>query len=75
MLSFCNNAVADEGSYHLVKELILKFLSEQIRALNKVEENTDVYEKAVKTFKETEGLNLDKKQAIMTIMASICRIY
>lgn len=75
MLSFCNNAVADDENYRLVKELILKFLSEQVRALNKVEETTDVYEKAVKTFKETEGLNLDRKQAIMTIMVAICRIY
>ena len=71
MLSFCNNAVADDENYRLVKELILKFLSEQVRALNKVEETTDVYEKAVKTFKETEGLNLDRKQAIMTIMVAI----
>lgn len=75
MLRFCDEAVADENSYTLFKELILKFLSEQVKALNKVEETADIYEKAIKTFKETENLNLDKRQAVMNVMVAVCRIY
>ena len=75
MLKFCDSVVEDEESYSLFKELVLKFLAEQARASNKVEDTTDMYEKAIKTFKETESLNLDKRQAIMTIMVAICRVY
>lgn len=75
MLDFCDKAVADEESYNLFKELVLKFLGEQARALNKVEDTADMYEKATKTFRETEALNLDKRQAVMTVMVAICRVY
>ena len=75
MLDFCDKSVADEESYNLFKELVLKFLGEQARALNKVEDTADMYEKATKTFRETEALNLDKRQAVMTVMVAICRVY
>lgn len=75
MLNFCDRVVADDENYNLFKELVLKFLTEQARSLNKVEDTADMYEKATKTFKETETLNLDKRQAVMTIMVAICRVY
>lgn len=75
MLEFCDEAVADDDSYNLFKELILKFLSEQVKALNKVEDTADMYERVIKIFKETESLNMDKRHAVMNIMVSICRIY
>ena len=75
MLDFCDEVVSDEENYKLFKELVLKFLSEQARSLNKIEDTADMYERAIKTFKETESLNLDKRQAVMTIMVAICRIY
>lgn len=75
MLDFCDEVVADEDTYNLFRELVLKFLSEQVRSLNKVEDTADMYDKAIKTFKETDSLNLDKRQAVMTIMVAICRIY
>lgn len=75
MLSFCDKIVSDEENYNLFKELVLKFLTEQVRALNKVEDTADMYEKATKTFRETEALNLDKRQAVMTVMVAICRVY
>ena len=75
MLKFCDNVVTDEESYNLFKELVLKFLSEQARSANKIEDTADMYDKATKTFRETEALNLDKRQAVMTVMVAICRVY
>ena len=75
MLAFCDEVVSDENNYKLFKELVLKFLSEQARALNKLEDIADMYDRVVKTFRETENLNLDKRQTIMIIMVAICRIY
>lgn len=73
VLDFCGSAVADEDSYELSKELILKFLSEKIKNTSRVAETADIWEYAVRTFSETEGLNLDKKQALINIVNHICR--
>ena len=54
---------------------MLKFLSEQAKSLNKIEESADLFDKATKTFLETESLNMDKRQAVMTIMVGICKTY
>lgn len=75
MLKFCDEAAATEENYGLFKELVLKFLSEQARSLNKVEESAKAFDKAVRTFLETESLNLDKRQAVMNIMVGICKVY
>ena len=75
MLKFCDEAAATEENYELFKELILKFLSEQARALNKVEETAEAFDKATRVFLETDSLNLDKRQAVMNIMVGICRVY
>lgn len=75
MLKFCDEAVATDESYDLFKEMVLKFLSEQAHGLNKIEESADAFDKVCRIFTETEGLNLDKRQAVMNIMVQICRIY
>ena len=75
MLKFCDEASSSDENYELFKELVLKFLSEQAKSLNKIEETAEVFDKATKTFVETEALNLDKRQAIMCIMVAICKIY
>lgn len=75
MLKFCDEATSTEDNYSLFKELILKFLNEQVKSLNKIEESADVFDKATKIFLETDSLNLDKRQAVMNIMVSVCRIY
>lgn len=74
MLKFCDEA-SSEDNYELFKELVLKFLSEQAKSLNKIEESADLFDKATKTFLETESLNMDKRQAVMTIMVGICKTY
>lgn len=75
MLKFCDDVVSSEENYELFKELILKFLSEQVKSMNHVEESAVAFDKATKTFIETESLNLDKRQSVMNIMVGICRIY
>ena len=75
LLKFCDEATDSEENYELFKELILKFLNEQARSMNKIEETALLFDKVTKTFVETEGLNMDKKQAVMGIMVSICRTY
>lgn len=75
MLRFCNKASDSEENYALFKELVLKFLSEQAKAQNKVEESAAMFDKATRMFVETEALNLDKKLAVMNIMTGVCKIY
>lgn len=75
MLKFCDMAAETEENYELFKELVLKFLSEQAKAQNKIEESADMFDKATHIFVETEALNLDKKLAVMNIMTGICKIY
>ena len=73
MLKFCSTA-ANESNYELFKELILKFLLEKARLGKKIDSYAAMFDKATSIFKETEALNLDKKQAITDIMVGIARI-
>lgn len=75
LIKFCDEVSANEENYGLFKELICKFLNEQIKSLNKVEESLRVFDKAIHTFIEVESLNMDKRQAIMNIMVDVCRVY
>ena len=43
--------------------------------MNKVEETAEAFDKATRTFLETDSLNLDKRQAVMNIMVGVCRVY
>lgn len=73
MLKFCSTA-ATEDNYELFKELVLKFLLEKARSGKKVDSFAALFDKATATFRETEALNLDKKQAITDIMIGIARL-
>lgn len=75
VLEFSEVVVEDENSYELFKELILKFLNEQIKSFNKIEETAKLFDETIKVFNETEKLNLDKKQAVLNIMNNICNVY
>ena len=74
LLAFCDAAVADEDSYNLVQELVLKFAAENVKGCDNVEELAEMWEKAVKIFDETARLNLDKKQALINIISGICKV-
>ena len=74
LLAFCDAAVADENSYGLVQELVLKFVAENVRSCENVENLADMWDKAIKIFDETARLNLDKKQALINIITGICKV-
>ncbi len=73
LLSFCDNAIADEESFELAKSLILKLIHQLIREVNNVKNFAQTWEDSIKIFSETEGLNLDKKQALITIITNLCK--
>lgn len=74
LLAFCDAATADEDSYNLVQELVLKFVAENVRSCENVENLADMWDKAIKIFDETARLNLDKKQALINIITGICKV-
>lgn len=74
LLAFCDAAVADEDGYNLVQELVLKFVAENVKGCENVEELAEMWEKAVRIFDETARLNLDKKQALINIISGICKV-
>lgn len=73
VLSFCTSSSADEDSFNLSKELILKYLSENVKKSSNVVAYADCWDNAVKIFSETDRLNLDKKQALINIIVNICK--
>ncbi len=73
VLDFCNAAVVNEESYDLTRELLLKFLSENVKKTSNVVAYADSWDNTVKVFSETDRLNLDKKQALINIIVNICK--
>ena len=73
LLNFCDRAVADEDSYELAKSLLLKIIRQLIHQSGKIEEISESWDEALKIFNETESLNLDKKQALITIISNLCK--
>lgn len=70
---FCAAAVSGEESYALTQELVFKFLSEAAKAAADPSGLAAVWESAVRTFAQTDSLNMDKRQALMNIIVSICK--
>lgn len=73
MLQFCDMA-AEENNYNLFKELFSKFLLEQAKSGHNIEQIDALFSKAVQSFRDTESLNLDKRQAISNLMVSLARM-
>ena len=71
VLDFCTAGSADDDSYDLTRELILKFIAENVRQAANPEEFAKSWDEAVRIFNETSGLNLDKKQALMNIIVNL----
>lgn len=73
MLSFADNAVKSEDSYNIAKSVVLKFLAEVVQEGKNVEKTVEVWQNAIKTFSDTERLNMDKRQAFINIIYQICK--
>ncbi|MBR4106556.1 MAG: DNA polymerase III subunit delta' [Alphaproteobacteria bacterium] len=73
MLKFCDMAAKDDN-YDLFKEMVIKFLTEQVRGGRNVEQYADLFGRAVQSFREAESLNMDKKQVVTNIMVALARM-
>lgn len=71
LLDFINLYSANEDTYELVKELILKFIAENIQKVHNIEDFSKSWEESIKIFNETTALNLDKKQALMNVIINL----
>ena len=74
LLSYCDLATKDEDSFALVKELILKFITDNIANSEHIEEFAAAWENAIKVFDEAERLNFDKKQILINIIYSLIKV-
>ena len=74
LLDWVNEAVSSEENYNLAQELILKFYSDNIVSSRDVEETAQSWENAIKNFRLTNSLNMDKKQALINIVSQLCKI-
>lgn len=73
LLNFATDINKDEEVYDLTKELILKFISENIKKSDNIEQLYECFEYALKVFIESEQLNLDKKQIIVNILVKLTK--
>jgi len=73
MLSFADDATKSEETYGIAKDVILKFLGSLVQSGKNVENVVEVWQNAIKTFSETERLNMDKRHAIINIIYKICK--
>ena len=73
LFAFCDKSVSNEDSYNLSKNLILKLIRQLITQTGKIEELSEIWNETLKIFSETEGLNLDKKQALINIINNLCK--
>jgi len=74
MLEFADFAAAEDENYMLAKDVILRFLSENIKGGEKVDALLEIWQDAIKMFEETSKINMDKKQTIIAIVYRICNI-
>ncbi len=74
MLDWVNTATADDKNYNLACELIYRFISDNIASCSNIEELLKIWESAISTIKKTNSLNMDKKQALIIIIYSLCKI-
>ena len=74
LLGWVDEAVASDENFALAQELILKFCSDNIVNSGNVEEMAKVWENAVKSFRLTSSLNLDRKQVLINAVGQLCKI-
>jgi len=74
LLDWTSRAVLSEESYSLACELVLKFCSDNIIGSSNVEDMAAAWEDAVKIFRQTESLNMDKKQALINVISRLGKV-
>ncbi len=74
MLDWVDAAVVSEESFDLASELVLKYCSDHILTSRNIEETARTWENAVKVLRQTDSLNMDKKEALINIIGSLCKV-
>lgn len=74
LLELADTFSKSDETFAFGTELILKFLSDNIKSLENIDSLTNVYSEAIKSFADTTILNLDKKQAIIRIINKIIEV-
>lgn len=72
-LKLISTAVADENTWQLTIDLILKFLSDMIKSGDKVSELFGLYNDVVKQNQEVLNLNMDKRQTMLNMFYMIAK--
>ncbi len=73
LISFAEDLSKTEETFTFGFEIISKFLSDNIKSFEKIEELSQVYFEANQIYAQTTSLNLDKKQAIINIINKIIK--
>lgn len=68
VLAWVDAAASGEDSFNLACELILKFCSDNLASCRNVEDLAAFWEEAIRIFRQTESLNMDKKQALFNVV-------
>lgn len=74
LLDWVDEAIVSEENFDLSSELVLKFCSDNILRCRDVEVMSQQWEDAVKWLRQTESLNMDKKQVLINIISNLCKI-
>ncbi len=72
-IALSDAAATDENVWDLTVELVLKFLSDFIKSGDNVRQIGEAWEKTLLVLNETTALNMDKRQAMLNIIATICK--
>ncbi|MBR2299847.1 MAG: DNA polymerase III subunit delta' [Alphaproteobacteria bacterium] len=73
-LTLASDAVADENTWNLTIELILKFVADLIISGEKAESFFELYGEIIKINNEVLSLNMDKRQAMLNIFYMITKV-
>ena len=73
MHSLLNDASSNEDSYLLLQEMLLKIIKDNIKTSKDPKELAGIWFDAIKVFDDVDRLNLDKKQALTTIIVNISK--
>lgn len=71
VLELCESAAHDESVWCLLSELIVKFMSEMFKSGENIKEMGNAWDFSMRLFRETESLNMDKKQVLLNIITTI----
>ena len=74
MLVWAEAASSSEENFNLAAELVLKFYSDHVLRSRNAEDTARAWEEAVRTLRQVQSLNMDKKEALINILGNLCKV-